>query len=219
MGQNTLRQDQTTSQQMSTTMEQGIHLPPLFLKPTAGSPAEQSLREGESGPYFRSLDLERDFDTLFHWVNQPYAHRFWQQQGSRDELMGAYREMLQHPHAHPFVGVSEGELVCQIDIYQVAAGEWSQYVVGEEGDCGIHFLGAPPVGHRKGMNLRALRQFQSFYFSFNAAQRLYAEPDQDNSLANLLARKAGFAYIKTITLSCKTARLYVITKNDFYAPH
>jgi len=70
----------------------------------------------------------------------------------------------------------------------------------------------PPKLSAKGLALEALRAFVEFYFSFSLSKKLYGEPDKENLLANLLARKVGFQFIKEVTLSYKTANLYLISK-------
>ncbi len=166
---------------------------------------------------FRSLQLETDIDFLYDWVNRTYAKRFWQLNGSKSILNDTYQTLLANPNAHSFIGLCDGKPVCQVDLYNVSADELKDHTDHSPDDCGLHLLMLPPHEMRKGLSVHMLSHFVHFYFSFPASSRLFAEPDKENSLANRLATKAGFRFLKTIELSYKTANLYCITKDQYYA--
>ena len=125
--------------------------------------------------------------------------------------------MLQNPHAHSFVAFLDDLLIAQIDIYQVLVDELSGHVPATPKDCGIHLLMLPPERSKKNLSFYLLRACFAYYFSFDSPGILYGEPDEKNLAANILARKAGFSFLKTIQLSYKTANLYSITKEQFNA--
>lgn len=193
---------------------------PLFCKPPLY--AEQLLykaHEQRATIAFRSLQLDTDMDLLYDWVNSPYSKHFWQLNGSKSLLYNTYQSLLDNPHAHSFIGLFNEQPVCQVDVYNVADDELSHHTDYNPHDCGMHFLMMPPKERSRGLSLTMLRHFIRFYFSFPRAEKLFAEPDRENATAGLLAVKAGFVFVKEIQLSYKTAHLYCITKEQFYATH
>lgn len=160
----------------------------------------------------RSLDLYRDLDTVYNWVNQDYSKKFWQMDGSREFLFNTYYMILENPHAHSFIILLDGEPVGQIDLYQVLSDELKNHLSATSFDCGLHLLMLPPRKSRKGLSIEVLKTFIEYYFSFSLSACLYAEPDINNRVANLLARKTGFQFEKIIQLSTKTANLYKFPK-------
>jgi RimJ/RimL family protein N-acetyltransferase len=196
-------------------------LPPLFCKPVSVNYSGQLLYVShdevlDATISFRSLELDSDINFLYDWVNRPYTKRFWQLNGSKSLLYDTYRDILNNSHAHSFIGCYNSQPVSQVDLYNIAADELKDHIDYVADDCGLHLLMLPPAQMSKGLSLIMLRHFIRFYFSFPVAKRLYAEPDKENTLANRLASKAGFGFLKTIELSYKTANLYLITKNQFH---
>jgi RimJ/RimL family protein N-acetyltransferase len=194
----------------------------LFCKPVTINSPDQLLykyQESDQTISFRSLQLETDIEFLYDWVNRSYSKRFWQLNGSKSLLYDTYQSLLDNPNAHSFIGCRNDQPVCQIDLYNVAADELKDYTDHATDDCGLHLLMLPPQQMQKGLSLCMLRHFIQFFFSFASAAKLFAEPDKENVLANRLAEKAGFIFLKTIQLSYKTANLYCITKQQFYASH
>lgn len=193
-------------------------LPPILLKPGRDSTKElysYFVTELDGLLSFRSLDLETDLDTIFYWVNQVYARRFWQLNGSKELVRKTYETILNNPRAHSFIGELNGIPICQIDIYGIMGEEMEGHIPAAELDCGLHLLMLPTKEMQKGWSFYALKNFQRFYFSFANHQLLIAEPDQENVLANKLAMDVGFQFSKTIRLSNKTANLYTLYREDF----
>jgi RimJ/RimL family protein N-acetyltransferase len=202
----------------STLAQQG--LPRLFCKPVDIPYDNEILYREDFLPLpgticFRSLQLSTDLDLIHGWVNQVYARRFWQLNGTKTLVENTYAELLKNPQAHSFIGLFNYQPVCQVDLYLIAGDELRDYVNAGPDDCGLHFLMSPPNPQQKGLTVPMLRTFLEFYFSFQLAERIYAEPDKENDFANLLARKVGFQYVKTIELSYKTANLYRLTSDYF----
>ena len=193
---------------------------PLFCKPLPGMREEELLflfadSDLDGKIAFRSLQLTTDIETIHDWVNRFYTKRFWQLNGSKSLLINTYKNILNNQNAHSFIGLFNNQPVCQIDIYAVSADELKEHIKYDTGDCGLHLLMCPPEQMIKGLSLAMLQHFIQFYFSFPAAQCLYAEPDKENVFANRLAIKSGFHVLKTIELAYKTANLYSITKQQF----
>lgn len=196
-------------------------LPPLFCKPLPGMHSAELLflltdKDLNGSIAFRSLSLSNDIDTLHDWVNQPYTRRYWQLNENKESLISTYRAVLDNPLAHSFIGLFNGKMVCQVDLYNIGADELKDHVEVTPGNCGLHILMLPPRQSQKGLTESMLKAFIKFYFSFSAANCLYGEPDCRNRAANIAAKRAGFEFVKTIPLSYKTANLYAITKTHFH---
>lgn len=163
----------------------------------------------------RGLQLENDMDDIYDWVNQEYAKRFWQMNGSKTLLLNTYTQLLNNPVAHSFMVLLGEKKIAQVDLYLVSADELDSHVEAAENDCGVHLLMLPPGQMEKGWSTMVLNSFISFYFAFRKAGTLYAEPDEENDRANLLARRCGFQFLKKIKMSYKMANLYSITREQF----
>jgi hypothetical protein len=189
-------------------------LGPLFCKPASKTDTlfNTTIQHGQL--IIRSLDLVTDLDTIHEWVNQEYARAFWQMQGSKKALCATYEGVLKNPHAHSFLVLLDSKPVAQVDLYQVLADELAEHLdTSMENDCGLHLLMLPPRQSQKYLAEEVLKAFTKFYFSFSGAGFLYAEPDIQNVTANTLAIKAGFSFLKEISLSSKSANLYCIKRS------
>ncbi|HLX92977.1 MAG TPA: GNAT family N-acetyltransferase [Puia sp.] len=203
-----------------TTAPIPADLPQLFCKPPDDCSEVFHIMLPGGELIIRSLCLRIDLDMIHDWAGRAYSKRFWQLDHlSRDGLGETYRSLLRNLHAHSFIFVFDGYPVAQVDIYQVLADELSAHVTASPNDCGIHLLMQPPGQSPKNLSFEVLRSFGAYFFSFDGHGDLYAEPDCRNALANVLAKKAGFEYLRKIQLSYKTANLYVLTKNRFHATH
>jgi RimJ/RimL family protein N-acetyltransferase len=134
----------------------------------------------------------------------------------KQKLHSTYTALLKNPQAHSFIGLFNDKMVCQVDLYDAGADELKEHVDTAPGNCGLHILMLPPRQSVKGLTEAMLKAFIKFYFSFSAAECLYGEPDSRNTGANIAARRAGFQFLRTITMSYKIANLYSITKEQFY---
>lgn len=166
---------------------------------------------------FRSFDLAGDLPLIHTWANMDYTRSFWQMRGSIGLLRACYQCIQQNPYAHSFIGLYEKSPVCQFDIYQVAADELANHVDYDPIDTGFHLLMAPrkqPIHH---LTASLLQAFLDFYFSHPGSGKMFAEPDIQNLKSIHLLEHAGFTKIKTIEMSYKTAHVYSLNKNQFYA--
>ncbi len=196
---------------MDTTIIK-TNLPALFCKPVSGDSILYDSDTSTGRLAFRSLDLNIDLDTIYQWVNQEYARVFWQMNGSKEVLKNTYCELLSNPHAHSFMALLNDQPVGQIDLYLVKADELNNHVEAKGNDCGLHILMLPPRESKKNLAKEVLSEFIQFFFSHAGAGDLYAEPDAENAMANLLAKNVGFVFLKTIELSSKSANLYCISR-------
>ena len=192
----------------------------LFCKPTARSnfffehpfPSGQCL-------VLRSLVLKKDINILHQWVNAPYAKDFWQLEGPKEQLQSIYQSILKNPDGHSFIGLLDEQLVCQIDLYRVQSADLGRYIRHQFNDCGMHLLMAPvkfPIPHLSRM---VMETFLRYYFSFDEAESLYAEPAIHNHKACKLLGKSHFSFVQNIMLTDKAASLYLITRKQFYATY
>jgi RimJ/RimL family protein N-acetyltransferase len=163
----------------------------------------------------RSLDLDRDLDMIYDWVNRSYSKRFWRLNGSRELVKNTYRKIMENPRAHSFIGMINEHAVCQIDAYLICGDELEVHIESTDHDAGLHLLMAPPRELKKGWSLAALQIFQDYFFSFPKAERLFGEPDQENIPANTLSVRAGFEFLKNVQMSYKIANLYCLSRSHY----
>lgn len=193
---------------------------PIFCKPpgeNTGYLFETRNKTIKGRIQFRSLDLAVDLPVIHDWTTQPYTARFWQLNVDPAELNSIYQSMLANPLAHSFIGTLDEKMVCQVDCYHVSAEEIKEHIADHgQGNCGLHILMLPPRESQKGLTEAMLKAFTEFYFSFDQARTLYGEPDTHNQWGNIAAKRAGFHFQKTISLSYKTANLYSITRDQYF---
>jgi RimJ/RimL family protein N-acetyltransferase len=194
----------------------------LFCKPDSQIPAgwilySKEIAEPSGVVEFRSLDLSKDLDTIYGWVNQAYSKRFWQLNGTKTLVETTYFRILKNSGTHSFIGLLNGRPVSQIDVYLLSVDELGKEVLDlKSNDCGFHLLMIPPQQSFKGLSKSILRAFFEFYFSFDESGRLFAEPDRENTLANRLGLSTGMEFLYKVRLSYKEANLYCITKKQFH---
>lgn len=194
----------------------------LFCKPDNQIPYgwilySKEIAEPPGTIEFRSLDLSIDLDLIYSWVNRAYSKRFWQLNGTKGLIETTYRQILKNSGTHSFIGLLNGIPACQVDVYLLSLDELGKEVPDlRSNDCGFHLLMIPPQQSLKGLSKMMLRAFFEFYFSFDQSERLFAEPDRENTLANRLGLSAGMEFLYKIRLSYKEANLYSITKKQFH---
>lgn len=197
-------------------------LPALFCKPSQEQRLQKALFSkfypGISGTIsFRSLELKTDLSLIHDWVNQDYALEYWQMSGHFSQLYAIYQCMEYNPFAHSFIGMLNGNIVCQFDVYSVAVDELKEHIKYEKHDCGFHLLMAPNKNPVKGLTNTMINAFLDFYFSFPQAKRMYAEPDVNNLKSIALLGNAGFQKMNTVQMSYKQAHIYSLEKSNHAA--
>jgi RimJ/RimL family protein N-acetyltransferase len=157
-------------------------------------------------------------DFIFEWVNQEYAKRFWQMDGRPiRQLQQTYEYILLSDFAQSFVALLHDAPVCQVDVYHALQDEVSLLYDAQEGDYGVHFLMAPYTRPISSLSSCVFQTFLEFFFSYTEVNRIIGEPDADNVHANRLVRKLGFCFQKQVSMSYKTANLYICTNDSFNA--
>lgn len=198
--------------------EQNLHLfPALFCKPpirqaqgdNAKSLFSKFYPEIKATLSFRPLNLKEDLALIHEWVQQHYALKYWQMNGPYSQLYAIYQCMELNPYSASFVGLLNGQVVCQYDVYSVFADELKQHVDVKPNDCGFHLLMSPNKQPVKGLTSIIVNAFLEYYFSFPQAKRMYAEPDVYNVKSIDLLERCGFHKVKTVEMSYKTAHVYV----------
>jgi hypothetical protein len=192
----------------------------LFCKPSSKSnfqfehvfPSGQCL-------VLRSLNLKKDLNILYQWVNEPYAKEFWQLDGPKEQLQATYQSVLKNPDGHSFIGLMDEQLICQIDLYRIQSADLGRYVRYQFNDCGMHLLMAPVKFPVPQLSRMVMETFVRYYFSFDEAENLYAEPDIHNNKACKLLGKSKFCFVQNIMLTDKAASLYLFTRKQFYATY
>ena len=189
---------------------------PLFCKSNANNPSEftwSKFYDNIVGTIqLRPLDLQKDLPIIHDWVNQQYAHDFWQMTGPYSQLYAMYQCMEFNPFAQSFIGYFNGQMICQFDIYNVAVDELKEHISFQPNDCGFHLIMAPLKTKVPGLTPTVIKAFLEYYFSFSEAGAMYAEPDVYNLKSIQLLERTGFSRLKTIIMSYKTAHVYKLNK-------
>ncbi len=141
----------------------------------------------------------------------------WQMRGSLGLLRACYQCIMQNPYAHSFIGLYQEKPICQFDLYKVAVDELSTLVTHEPQDCGFHLLMAPNEKPVHGLTHSLIKAFLDFYFGMPATGSMFAEPDAQNTKSIRLLENAGFSCIDIVEMSYKSAYVYSLTKESFYA--
>lgn len=196
------------------------NVPALFCKPLPEQRLQKTLfskfYSGCKGTIsFRSLQLKTDLPVIHEWVNQEYALHYWQMNGHFSQLFAIYQCMEYNPFAHSFIGMYNGNIVCQFDVYAVAVDELKEHIQHENHDCGFHLLMAPNKNPVPGLTIHIIKAFLDYYFSFPEAQRMYAEPDVHNLKSIALLERLGFQKSNTVQLSYKQAHIYSLQKTNY----
>jgi RimJ/RimL family protein N-acetyltransferase len=162
----------------------------------------------------KPLHLPRDIHIIHEWVNQPRAKKFWQMEGSVENLYRHYEDFLNAGTGYSLMCFLDNKPVAQIDYYKVAADEVKEHFDYKETDFGIHLLMGnynQPIAH---LTREVMITALAFLFTLDI-DRIIGEPDAQNEKANKLVVDVGFRFIKTIQMSYKTANLYMFYKGDF----
>ncbi|WP_160712894.1 GNAT family N-acetyltransferase [Chitinophaga solisilvae] len=160
----------------------------------------------------RPLCLATDLPLIHHWVNLPYARRFWQMNMSREQLSDIYTRIQSGDIATSYLCLLNDHPVSQIEIYQAQYDEISRCYEAQPGDYGIHLLMAPKRSTISGLTISVFTACLEFMFSFPEIRRIIGEPDIENERANRLVQKAGFVWQQAVTMSYKRANLYYCTR-------
>ncbi|WP_169540117.1 GNAT family N-acetyltransferase [Niabella aurantiaca] len=183
-------------------------------------------REQLSGDHLelgiRQVALRKDLAVLHRWANHPHAHRFWGMQGcTLKTLYEFYNPRIEAGQLQLFFACVSGIPVALIEAYPVLLSELAGLAGFTANDYGIHLLMAPYREIKAavdkdidGLSVWVLKAVQQMLFDFASVARIVAEPDERNVNACRLAEKAGFRYIKTLPLEGKTARLYMIARDE-----
>ncbi len=192
-------------------------LTPLFCKPDIlgdKNPVvfKKYYKELNGKISFRSLNLQEDLSLIHDWVNMDYSKDYWQMNGQFSQLYAIYQCMELNPYSHSFIGQFNDNIVCQFDVYSVFADELRDHIACESHDCGFHLLMAPNHKPMPGLTKAVVKAFLDYYFSFDKARRMYAEPDMLNMKSIRLLQHCGFNMLKTVQMSYKKAAVYVLEK-------
>lgn len=172
----------------------------------------------------RAISLGSEIQTIHRWANMAYSRKYWQMQGSAEEVFRYYHSRVKSGELALFFICHKENPVAQIEVYSAYPSELANYYEAKPGDHGIHTLLAPyreimrimPEGYSN-IAVNILKTVQGMLFSFSTVKRIVTEPDATNTNACRLAGKTGFRFVKEIQLPDKRAHLYMITKQEYLA--
>lgn len=163
----------------------------------------------------RSLDIEKDIDTIYKWVSKPYAS-FW---GMLDKSLEAirleYTQLVSQENYEVFIGMIKDKPIFLMEKYEASSDRISTYYDVKEGDYGMHILVAPPQQKIHDFTWNVFTTVVSYFFTQPEVSRIVVEPDVRNKKIHELNKKAGFYYLKEINLPEKRAALAFCRLQDF----
>jgi len=186
-----------------------------------GFPIYKSVFSGQSLT-IRLFNLRLHGNIIFDWVNQPYALKYWNENGTYKPFIDFYaRRQLEKPEIY-FIMFLNDRAVGFCKVYQAIEDEIAQFIDVGNNDYGIHLLAAPPKTlievagkDAKLLSKKILLLILELLFTVGDVNNVYAEPDVLNIPARRLAERVGFSFIREIEMSYKRASLYCIKNEDF----
>lgn len=187
----------------------------LTLPPAHSTPSYQLAIPGIGHFVFYPLCLAH-LPLIHQWVSAPRA-RFWgMQDHTLAEVTAVYRAQIAATHCQPYLVYCNEQPAFLLETYDPAHDELGSCYPVQPGDCGMHFLVAPAAGAPiHGFTRAVMHAILQFLFSQPEVMRVVVEPDIHNSKIHPLNRAAGFRYLQTIVLSCKTAWFAVCDRHDY----
>ncbi len=101
-------------------------------------------RYGRTWFYIREFHFGKDIPLIHRWVNSPYAHRYWQMQGTLKELTQYLIKQKQESITSISIVCHGLNPIALFETYHVKQNELSATYASEKNDYGIHLLMAPP---------------------------------------------------------------------------
>ncbi|WP_374497512.1 GNAT family N-acetyltransferase [Vogesella indigofera] len=177
----------------------------------------QSRIPGVGDFSLRPLQVPADMPLLHRWVTQDYARYWGMQQATLAEVSDAYRALQQGAHTACYLGLYHGQPAFLLECYHPAHDVLGAHYPVQTGDCGMHFLVAPPERRIPGFTRAVMRVILDFLFGDPATRRVVVEPDVRNDKIHAINRHAGFVYQQEIELPHKRAHLAFCTREHYAA--
>ena len=187
--------------------------------------AERTMPMADNSLFFGAIpfDIHKHGRRLHEWCNKAYSARFWDMQGSFEELMTYFQERENQQNITCMLITVNDEPVAFAECYPIIGSELEEHIP-EAGptDYGFHFLMAPPRDltqkfplDKKLIPRWAVMTLLGFCFTNRNVENMYGEPDMENEKALKLADRIGFEQLKEIQLSDKKAVLIRYKKEKY----
>lgn len=160
----------------------------------------------------RAFDIETDLEVLYEWVNKDYAKKFWEMDGSIEELEEAYIKHLGVDYSHPYIGTLNGVPIFTLELYWAIKDEVGKYYPFHPGDYGFHMLIAPAKKKINNFSYYALTMCMEHFFSHTQVHRMIGEASVEHAGTHNLITKVGCEFNKALTLPYKTSNLTFLTR-------
>ena len=150
---------------------------------------------------FRPLELD-DLELMHHWLKKDFVARWWPGWPTREQVKAKYLPRIEgrEPTKCYIIGL-DGKPVGFIQCYYIR--DWPDYAIGPEGAtaAGIDlFLGDQRYAYQ-GLGPRVIRRFLGeLVFAQYDVDSCIIGPAQNNHAAIRAYEKAGFRYLKTVSI-------------------
>ncbi|EIT84229.1 IucA/IucC protein [Fictibacillus macauensis ZFHKF-1] len=158
---------------------------------------------------FRAVDLERDEEVLYEWMQQDHIAPFWKLNVEKPLFKKWLHNSVTSEKKDVYIGTYHGAPACYLIAYDVQGDEIANYYPYEAGDLGMHLLIGPRAYLNKEDGLSLIRAMILFLFHHYGAKRIIGEPDVRNRLVIPILKKIGGEVQGRITLPHKKASLLI----------
>ena len=150
---------------------------------------------------FRPMALA-DLELMHRWLNDDFVARWWPGWPSLEQVRAKYAPRIEgREPTKCFIIVLDAAPVGFIQCYYIR--DWPTYAIGAEGEtaAGIDlFLGERERAYH-GLGPRAIREFiRAVVFAKYEVNSCIIGPAQNNRAAIRAYEKAGFLYLKTVSI-------------------
>ncbi len=160
---------------------------------------------------FRPLAMS-DVDLMHHWLNTQFVARWWFDRPSREQVAAKYGAYIrgERPTRSFIIQIDEVP-VGYIQCYRI--GDWpdyAKYVDIDENAAGIDLFITEEHAHR-GLGPAIIRRFlDEVVFAAMSVVSCIIGPSEDNHAAIRAYEKAGFRYLKTISVPSESEPEYLM---------
>ncbi len=167
----------------------------------------------------KPVTIERDLDTLHHWMNMPHVSEFWNMAWPKDKIKEYIEQCQKKAGFNIFIAFMDDEPMAYFELYEPATDVIGKHYSVQPGDIGLHVL----IGEEKYQKRHIIRlstmMMRLVFNAFTHVKRVMGEPDVDNKQVQGVMKFIGFKWIENITLPDKIGALHSLNKEDFVLAH
>ncbi|TDR82850.1 GNAT family N-acetyltransferase [Paludibacterium purpuratum] len=165
----------------------------------------------------RPLSPAQDLALLHQWLSSEHAAFWGMRHYTPAQVAGYFEQVAASAHVQALIGHCDDQPAFLLETYDPRRDPVSACYPAAAGDCGMHFLTAPPTRPVHGFTRAVMRTIQAWLFSDPRVSRIVVEPAIANQKIHPINLAAGFVYQRQIDLPNKRAWLAFCTREDLAA--